>query len=91
MIVRILGDGQYDVADSAVEQLNELDAAVDQALAGGDDAGFGTALDALTSAVRAVGSKVDPTVILPSDLVLPHEGASLAEVRELLDSEDVEY
>ena len=37
MIVRILSEGQYDVADAALDRLNELDAAVETAVADGDD------------------------------------------------------
>ena len=39
MIVRILGEGQWDVADEEVTALNELDAAVESAVDGGDRTG----------------------------------------------------
>ncbi len=36
MIVRILGEGQWDVSDEQLDALNELDAAVEAAVDGGD-------------------------------------------------------
>ena len=44
MIVRILGEGQYDVADEALDRLNELDAAVEAAVEAGDETAFAAAL-----------------------------------------------
>ena len=55
MIVRILGEGQYDVADDALDRLNELDAAVEAAVESGDEAAFAPALAALLDGVRTVG------------------------------------
>ena len=39
MIVRILGEGQLEVADDQLETLNELDRAVESAVESGDEAG----------------------------------------------------
>ena len=84
MIVRILGEGQYDVGDDALDRLNELDAAVEAAVEGGDDAALASALTALHDAVRSVGTAHDPGSLDESDLILPPAGATIDEVRELL-------
>ena len=47
MIVRILGEGQYDVAETHLDRLNELDAAVEAAVSAGDTVSFTAALGAL--------------------------------------------
>ena len=62
MIVRILGEGQWDVADEEVTALNELDAAVESAVDGGDRTTFSQSLDALLAAVRpwACRSRTSP-------------------------------
>jgi len=39
MIVRILGEGQFDVDDSATDELNALDATLEKAVNAGDEAG----------------------------------------------------
>ena len=87
MIVRILGEGQLDVADGELDSLNALDDALQAAVDGGDDGRFADALSALLDRVRQVGRPVPDEEIVPSDLVLPSADATLAEVRELLGDE----
>ena len=84
MIVRILGEGQYDVADDALDRLNELDSAVETAVEAGDDDALASALTALHDAVRSAGTAHDPDSLDESDLILPPAGASLDEVQDLL-------
>ena len=84
MIIRILGEGQYDVADHALERLNELDAALETAVEAGDEAAFAAALTALHDGVRAAGTAHAPDSLDESDVILPPSGASIDEVRELL-------
>ena len=49
---------------------------------------FRDVLTALLHKVRSEGTPVPSDRFVPSDLTLPHEHASLAELRELLASED---
>jgi hypothetical protein len=84
LIVRILGEGQYDVAASALDRLNELDAAVETAIAAGDETSFRPALHALLEGVRTVGVPHAIDAIDESDLILPDGDATLEEVRDLL-------
>ena len=56
MIVRILGEGQYDVPEEALATLNEHDAVVEAAVGAGAAAAFSTALAALLGAVRSVAN-----------------------------------
>ena len=87
MIVRILGEGQYDVSDDALDRLNQLDAAVEAAVEAGDEAAFTPALLALLDGVRSVGVAHAVDTLDESDLILPPADATLAEVRELLDDD----
>lgn len=84
MIVRILGEGQYDVSDDALDRLNELDATVEAAVEAGDEASFGPALAALLDGVRTVGVPHDVDSLDESDLILPPADATIDEVRELI-------
>jgi hypothetical protein len=87
MIVRIMGEGQLEVGDDQLDRLNELDAAVEQAVGAGDEVGFRTALTALVDGVRAVGTPLADDALVDSDLLLPHAEATLDEVRDLLDED----
>ena len=84
MIVRILGEGQYDLADSALDRLNALDAAVEAAIEAGDEAAFATSLAGMLDGVRTAGVPRAADSLDESDLILPPADASIDEVRELL-------
>lgn len=84
MIVRILGEGQYDVSDEALGRLNELDAVVETAVESNDEAAFEAALAALLDGVRTVGVHHADDSLDESDLILPPADASIDEVREML-------
>ena len=84
MIVRILGEGQYDLSDEAVNALNDLDAEVERAAEAGDEGAFRSALASLLDAVRTAGVARDADSLSPSDLILPMPDATLAEVRDML-------
>jgi hypothetical protein len=84
VIVRILGEGQLEVADSALDELNELDARLEAAVERSDESGFAAALAALLGRVREIGTPADPDTLAPSALILPQADATMAEVRGLL-------
>ena len=84
MIVRIMGEGQFEVPDSLVDRLNELDNAVLAALDSKDEADFRVSLAALLAAVRAGGTPVAHDELVPSEATLPYEEATVDEVRALL-------
>lgn len=84
MIVRILGEGQFDVQDESLDALNRLDSVVEAAVEAGDEAAFSVALVALHDGVRSAGVAHDAEALDESDLILPPSDASIDEVRELL-------
>lgn len=87
MIVRISGEGQFDVPEQDVTELNDLDTALTQAVEAGDEAQFQTALARLLGRVREVGTPLRDDELLPSEAILPGEGSSLAEVLDVLGAE----
>jgi len=84
MIVRILGEGQRELPAEHVAELNELDQALADAVSGGDEAGFERQLAVLLQRVRTAGVPVPDDVLSPSDAILPAEGSTMIEVRDLL-------
>jgi hypothetical protein len=85
MIVRILGDGQFDVPDTERATLDGLDESLNAAVEGHDEAAFTSALGALIAAVRKVGEPLPADSFTSSDLVVPFSDASLAETKSLLE------
>lgn len=84
MIVRILGEGQYDVPDDLADSLNQHDAALEAAVEAGDQAAFGSALSALLGAVRMSGTLHAVESLDESDAILPPGDATIDEVRAML-------
>jgi hypothetical protein len=87
VIVRILGEGQFRVDDSAAAELNRLDTELETAVEHGDQAAFTATLAGLLDHVRAQGSPLPPDILEPSDLILPSQDSSMDEVRKMLTDE----
>ena len=87
MIMRILGEGQFEVPDDRLDELNRLDTALAEVISAGDEAGFSRDLAALLELVRAHSVPVPDERLVPSDVILPGPDASLAEVEALLTDE----
>jgi hypothetical protein len=87
MIVRIMGEGQVEVAAGEIDALNALDTELQAAVEAGDEDHYRRALSALTTRVREVGKPVPDDALLPSDIVIPTSEISLDEVRALVGNE----
>ena len=87
MIVRILGEGQYDVSDEALPRLNELDSKVEAAVETADQAAFEAALAALLDGVRTAGVAHAADALDESDLILPPSDSTIDDVRALLNDD----
>jgi hypothetical protein len=88
MIVRILNEGQWELSDEAVRDLNSLDDAVDKAVAAADQDQLAKALQALLDRVRTSGIPVPDDELRDSDLILPDSDSTIEDVRALLSDTD---
>jgi hypothetical protein len=86
VIIRILGEGQFEVPDSELEEINRLDSALEHALNTVDD-DVRPALDALLAKVRETGVRPAEHEFLDSDVVLPFADASEEDIRAMLSDE----
>lgn len=91
MIVRILGRGQWVLDPDALLELNDLDDAIERSVADADQAALSAALVELARRVEERGARVPDDVIAESDLVLPDEDATVAEVAALLEAQSAYY
>lgn len=88
MIVRILNEGQWQVGEHLMAELNRLDDAVEQSVRTGRQDQLATALASLLAKVRSAGTPVPDEELHDSDLILPDADATLDEVRALLDESE---
>jgi hypothetical protein len=87
MIIRIMGEGQFDVPDETADALNALDAQVEAAVESGDDNAFAAAFAQLLEQVRSQGASLADDALVDSDLVLPPSDSTVDEVARLLGDE----
>ena len=87
MIVRILGEGQWDLDEAHLEALNVLDSALERALDADDQDGFRTGMTGLLDAVRRQGTRLEDDSLEESDFILPPADATLDEVKALMTDE----
>jgi hypothetical protein len=87
VIVRLMGEGQWEIDDELAARLHELDAATERALEAEDQDALHAALTELADAVRAGGERLDDDVLVPSDLIVPPVDLTLEEAHELMHGE----
>jgi hypothetical protein len=87
VIVRLMGEGQWEVGDDVRARIDELDADTERTVDAGDERALRSALQALHELVRASGRQVDEAHLGASDVVVPPVDLSLDEARELLHGE----
>lgn len=79
MIVRISGEGQYDLDDALHAPLNDIDDAVVAAVEANDEAAFAERFAALLAFVRERGVAHDDDDLRGSDVIVPPADTTLAE------------
>ena len=79
MIVRIMGEGQYRLADAVRERVNVLDNAVVAAVDADDEDAFHAAFEELLDVIRTEGEPVGDDEIETSDVIVPPADTSMAE------------
>ena len=87
MIVRLMGEGQFEVDDEVAKGLNDLDEQAEQALDAGDEERFRQLLGRMAEAVRMNGARVPDEQLDASDAIVPPEDLSLGEARRLFEDE----
>jgi hypothetical protein len=87
VIVRILGEGRYEVPEAELPVIEQLDAQLVDAIDRSDEAAFAGTLADLIGQVRHTGVLVPPDDVRTSSLAVPHEGSTLEEVQGLLAQE----
>ena len=87
MIIRVVNEGQYEVSDSRLDALNELDNEIVGLIESGDETRFRDVLRNFISMIRENGKPLDPDVIVESDLIVPPEDLTLSEAMKIFSGE----
>lgn len=87
MIVRLMGEGQFEVDDEVAKGLNDLDEKAGEAVERGDEEQLRVLLDRMTEAVLTNGSRVPDDDLRGSDAIVPPGDLSLDEAKQLFEGE----
>jgi hypothetical protein len=87
MIVRILGEGQFNLKSTHLDKLNELDNKIVLAVANGNEKEFRRLFDQLLGLVRRQGQPLPLGDLRPSDIILPRQDLTFQEAKGLFAGE----
>ena len=83
MIIRITSEGQFNLPGSFVDQLNEIDNELVEAVEAADRISYDTLLKKMLDLVRTEASPLPVDQIVESDLILPESDLTLEEAQVL--------
>jgi len=87
MIVRVLGEGQFEIDDEVAKGLNDLDEQAAEVVERGDQEQLSELLGRMADAVRTNGARVPDDDLRGSEAIVPPSDLSVDEARELFDGE----
>jgi hypothetical protein len=83
MIIRIMGEGQFLVSSSLLDDLNVIDNRIVDRVSMEDEAGFKEELKKLISTIKEKSEPLDPEEIVESDIIVPPEDLTLEEAERV--------
>ena len=83
MIVRLMGEGQYELDSKYLDEMNRIDNKIVDIVAKGDERTFKTEFNKITDFVRRNGKKMPDDMLKPSDIIVPPADLKLEEAREI--------
>ncbi len=83
MIVRLMGEGQYELDKKHLDELNKIDNNIVKIVGRGDEKTFKTEFKKLTDYTRMNGKKIPDNVIKPSDVIIPPADLTFEEAKKL--------
>lgn len=83
MIVRILGEGQFNLPGAVIDELNDIDNQMVVAVEAEDEANFTRLLQEMLTLVREKGTPVPVDELVESDLILPESDLTLDEAEHI--------
>jgi PspAA-like protein len=87
VIVRVMGEGQFEIDDEVAKGLNELDEQAEQALQTEDQEQLAELLERMAEAVRTNGTRLPDEDLSPSEGIVPPADLTLEEAKELFEGE----
>jgi len=82
VIVRVMGEGQFQLEGDAVGRLNELDDRAQEALERDDESELDRYLEEMAALVKRDGERLPDDDLSPSEAIVPPSDMTLAETKK---------
>lgn len=89
MIIRIMGEGQFNVPSSLFDELNAIDNRIVDHVAKEDEEYFRKDLLNLISMIRENGNPVGDEELVESDIIVPPDDLTLAEAKDVFSGQGI--
>jgi hypothetical protein len=83
MIVRLMGEGQYELDEKHVDEINKIDNNLVKIVNKGDEKSFKAEFRKLTENVQRYGKRLPDNVLKPSDIIIPPSDITLEEAQKI--------
>jgi hypothetical protein len=83
MIIRIIGQGQYQVKSSLFDDLNKIDNQIVEYVQKGNEKAYKKSLAELIGTIVREGETLDHKEIIESDIIVPPSDMTLEEARQV--------
>ena len=83
MIVRILGEGQFNLPGAVIDDLNDIDNRMVEAVESENEESFRSLLQEMIALVREKGSPLPLDELVESDFILPETDLTLEEAEHI--------
>jgi len=89
MIVRLMGEGQYELDKKHIDEVNRIDNNIVKIVNKGDEKVFRSEFKKLSDYVRKNGKKIADEVIQPSEIIIPPSDLTLDEAKKIFAGDGV--
>ncbi|WP_340818990.1 hypothetical protein [Methanolobus sp. WCC4] len=83
MIIRIVGEGQYEVPGALFDELNVIDNRIVELVSQDDEEGYKLELSSLIGKIKDSGKQLDDSLIVESDIIVPPADLTFAEAKDV--------
>lgn len=83
MIIRIIGEGQYEVPSALFDELNAIDNRIVELVSMDDEASYQLELSKLIEKIKMSGKQIDDSDIVESDIIVPPSDLTFEEAKDV--------
>ena len=89
MIIRIIGQGQFEIKSALLDDLNTIDNSIVEYVQKGDEGRYKELLSKMTGIIVREGKRVPDSEIIDSSVIVPPDDMTIEEARQVFTGEGI--